>query len=214
MSFAQQLKSERERLGLTQAGAAAVLEVSKSALEKWEAGIKTPLPLTQEGALARLKRYRPPKANTVQEVNTVAEPLSETNPYGNAYYAEATTLETECARDMHMPSARYWKVINPNVANALGEPPGYKIMLADNAFPFVDPRSSVRRRAGYMDHHLWVTPYDPAENYAVGDYPNQRAPEVADGLPAWTQKQRPIANTDLVCWITLNAEIRHATEER
>lgn len=61
MNFAEQLKSERERLGLTQAGAAAVLEVSKSAVEKWEAGFKTPSSLTQEGALARLKKYRPPK---------------------------------------------------------------------------------------------------------------------------------------------------------
>ncbi len=57
MSFGEKLKSERERLGLTQAEAAALLEVSKSALEKWEAGIKTPKLITQEGALERLKRY-------------------------------------------------------------------------------------------------------------------------------------------------------------
>ncbi len=147
-------------------------------------------------------------ANTVQEVNTIGLPMSDPdgdNPYGNAFFAESTTLSTECARDLHLESARYWKVINPNVTNALGEPTAYKIMLAENALPFVAPQSSVRRRAGYMDHHFWVTPYDAAERYAVGDYPNQRSPEVADGLPAWIQRQRPVENTDVVCWVTLNA---------
>ncbi len=61
MTFSEKLQSERERLQLTQAGAAALLEISKSALEKWEAGTKTPKALTQEGALARLEKH-PTKA--------------------------------------------------------------------------------------------------------------------------------------------------------
>lgn len=60
MTFPEKLLSERERLGLTQAGAAALLEISKSAIEKWEAGIKTPKPLTQEGAIARLQKHKSP----------------------------------------------------------------------------------------------------------------------------------------------------------
>ena len=59
MSFAQQIKSVRERLGFTQAKASDVLEVSKSALEKWEAGTKVPLAITQEGAMARLAKHKP-----------------------------------------------------------------------------------------------------------------------------------------------------------
>lgn len=58
MSFAEKLKTERQRLNLTQAEAAAILEVSKSALEKWEAGTKSPKALMREGALARLARMR------------------------------------------------------------------------------------------------------------------------------------------------------------
>jgi DNA-binding transcriptional regulator YiaG len=56
MTFPQKLLSERARLGLTQAGAAALLEISKSALEKWEAGVKTPKLLMQEGAMARFAK--------------------------------------------------------------------------------------------------------------------------------------------------------------
>jgi DNA-binding transcriptional regulator YiaG len=58
MNFATELKSERRRLGLTQAGAATLLEVSKRSVEEWEAG-KTPLAVTQEGVIARLKKQKP-----------------------------------------------------------------------------------------------------------------------------------------------------------
>lgn len=55
MNFADQLKKERERLGLTQTQAAALLGVSKSVLAKWEIENRTPLAITQEGAIARLR---------------------------------------------------------------------------------------------------------------------------------------------------------------
>ena len=55
MSFADQIKQERERLGITQAQAASLLSVSKSVLAKWEIADRTPLAITQEGALARLR---------------------------------------------------------------------------------------------------------------------------------------------------------------
>lgn len=55
MTFALQLRSERKRLRLTQAEMAALLDISPRALWQWEQG-QDPLVLTQEGALARLKR--------------------------------------------------------------------------------------------------------------------------------------------------------------
>jgi len=57
MTFAASLRSERKRLGLTQAQCAELLEVSKRSIEEWEAG-KLPLAIAQEGALARLKKMR------------------------------------------------------------------------------------------------------------------------------------------------------------
>ena len=63
MDFAEKLKAERERLGLTQAEAAAALgpKVSFEAVSKWERGLSTPAPNTQEGALARLRALKPKK---------------------------------------------------------------------------------------------------------------------------------------------------------
>lgn len=57
MTFSEKIKSERERLGLTQAEAATLLDVSPRALWQWEQG-QEPIALTQEGALARLERTK------------------------------------------------------------------------------------------------------------------------------------------------------------
>ncbi len=59
------------------------------------------------------------------------------------------------------------------------------------------------QRAGFASRHFWVTAYDPAERYAAGEYPNQH-PGGA-GLPAYTQDDRPIVDTDVVVWYTMGA---------
>lgn len=79
MTFPEKLLAERARLCLTQAGAAALLEISKSALEKWEAGTKTPKLLTQEGALARLRAAKKSPSRKGQN-SVICKP--ETPPVG------------------------------------------------------------------------------------------------------------------------------------
>ena len=141
--------------------------------------------------------------NSVCEVNTVAEPPSEDNPYGNAFYAETTffTAEQEAQRHVDLATGRYWKVINPTMRNSLGDPVSYKLIPGENAWPFAHPEASLMQRAGFINKHLWVTPYTPEEKYAAGNYPNQHAGGA--GLPAWTQENRSIENTDLVLWYTI-----------
>lgn len=141
------------------------------------------------------------QSNSVYEVNTQAEPM-ESNPYGNAFYAESTLLETELAaqRIIDPLAGRYWKVLNPNVLNRLGQPVGYKLIPGENILPFAHPDSPIMKRAGFMNKHLWVTPYQPDERYPAGNYPNQHPG--GEGLPQWTQANRAIANTDIVVWYT------------
>ena len=63
MTFSEKLKSERERLCLTQAGVAPLLDVSAEWVSKVERELSTPLAITQEGALARLRKIKQrPKA--------------------------------------------------------------------------------------------------------------------------------------------------------
>ena len=60
MTFSEHLKSERQRLGLYQAELARVLGVSSEAISKWERELVTPAEITQEGALARLRKMKKP----------------------------------------------------------------------------------------------------------------------------------------------------------
>jgi DNA-binding transcriptional regulator YiaG len=61
VTFADTIKAERKRLGLTQAEAAAVLEVPARTLWEWEHGKTTPLPVAQEGVIARFKSVKATK---------------------------------------------------------------------------------------------------------------------------------------------------------
>jgi transcriptional regulator with XRE-family HTH domain len=61
MTFAEQLKAECDRLGLTQAEVAALLEVSPRAVWKWLHGDEPELAVTREGIIARLKKARAKK---------------------------------------------------------------------------------------------------------------------------------------------------------
>jgi primary-amine oxidase len=139
-------------------------------------------------------------ANSVYEVNTEAEPIGPDNPQGNAFYAKPTLLKTEqeAQRIIDPLAGRYWKVVNPNVTNRLGQPVGFKIAPGENVLPFAHADAPILKRAGFMTKHLWVTPYEESERFATGDYPNQHPG--GEGLPQWTQANRSIDNTDVVVW--------------
>jgi len=139
--------------------------------------------------------------NSVYEVDIVPEE-DEHNPYGNAFYAKSTLLPTEQAaqRVIDPMKGRYWKIVNPSKTNAMGYPTAYKLMPGENTLPLARQDASVIRRATYMTKHLWVTPYSPDEKFPAGDYPNQHPGGV--GLPAWTQADRSVEDTDVVVWYT------------
>lgn len=141
--------------------------------------------------------------NSVYEVNTEAAPAGPENRFNNAFMAKSTLLKTEkeAVRDLDLRSARYWKFVNDNVKNEMNQSVGYKIVPGENCFPFASPESSLMKRAGFIQHHLWVTPYDRDEMFAAGNYPNQHAG--GDGLSKWIEEDRPVANKDIVVWYTM-----------
>ena len=103
-------------------------------------------------------------------------------------------------RRLDLATSRRW-IIQSTVRNALGQPTGYALLPGENALPFLLPDSWVRKRAGFLNAHVWVTPYDPAEMYAAGDYPYQS--KGGDGLPKWTAADRSIDNRDVVVWYVM-----------
>ncbi len=138
--------------------------------------------------------------NSVVEVNTVPVAMGPRNPHGNAFKAEETLLATEqqAQRRVNSNSARFWRIVNPNRKNRLGRPVGYRLVGGENCPPFAQPEAPIMRRAGFTANHLWVTPYDPKERFAAGDYPNQHP--TGDGLPHWTKANRSVDNTELSVW--------------
>jgi primary-amine oxidase len=143
--------------------------------------------------------------NSVYEINTVADPPGPENPHHNAFRAEATLLRSEAvaARTVDPLRGRFWKIVNPSVRNRLGQAVGYKLVPGENVLPFAGPEAAVTRRAGFMAKHLWVTRYDPREQYAAGDYPNQH-PGGA-GLPSYIEDDAPLDGAELVVWYTFGA---------
>jgi primary-amine oxidase len=138
--------------------------------------------------------------NTVLECNTRAKPMGPENPFGNAFYVEETPLESEleARRDFDFSTMRYWKIVNPNAHNWVGRPTGFKLEPSSPVRPFTNPEGPSGRRSGFIQHQLWVTPFSPEERYPAGEFVNQSTGD--DGLPAWTAKDRPIVNSDLVVW--------------
>jgi primary-amine oxidase len=142
--------------------------------------------------------------NSASEINFSALPTGDENPHGNAVRTEETRFKTEqqAQREINAHSARYWRVLNPNVNNRYGEPVAYKLIPGTNSFPFQQADSSIGQRAAFMYKHLWVTRYTADELYPTGWFPNQHAG--GDGLPKWSQANRSIDNEDIVIWHTVN----------
>jgi len=121
----------------------------------------------------------------------------------SVWVAEPETAEREeqAKVRMSLEQSETWRVINPNVKNAMGYPVGYQIVSGENAMSLLPPEDYPQRRAGFTDYQLWVTPYRENERYAAGDYPLYS--RGGDGLPAWTKANRAIENTDIVLWYTM-----------
>jgi len=128
--------------------------------------------------------------------------LAADNPRRSVWTVDALApqREKEAMRMSPMNSPEVWRIVNPSVKNPFGWPVGYEIE-GHGAMSLLTPDDYMRRRAGFVDHTLWVTPYSPTELYAAGDYPSNSVAGL--GLPEWTAANRPIANTDVVAWLTL-----------
>ncbi len=139
-------------------------------------------------------------ANTVQQLDVVADPIDEANPFENAFRVQVTDLNSEqqAFGKLNLETARTWRIVNKASTNRLGEPVGYKFIPGDNSIPFASPNAWWRRRAGFVNHHVWVTPYNDEERYAAGDFPNQSSG--GDGLARWTEADRRIGDEDIVFW--------------
>ena len=143
--------------------------------------------------------------NTVVEVDSEACPAGPDNPAGTAWVTKRNVLrsESEAMRNGDQMKGRYWRIENPNVSNGVGDNVAYKLMPGETVMPMCAPDGQHGPRGAFAYKQLWVTPYDPREKYAAGDYPAQHPG--GQGLPTWTQADRPLEASDVVLWHTFGA---------
>lgn len=149
--------------------------------------------------------------NTVVQTDALAadDPVgSEANPYGNAFYAKKTPLQTsaEGAASYCHETSRSWDITNPSRLNpASKKPVSYKIVNTQCPAVLPKPGSIVYKRAGFARKALWVVPYRDDERYPAGEYvcqsmgePNQPNNET---VVDWAARNQSIENRDIVCYI-------------
>ncbi|HEY0387367.1 MAG TPA: primary-amine oxidase [Gaiellales bacterium] len=143
--------------------------------------------------------------NVAYEIESKPEPPGDGNADGSAFSTVRRTFarESDARRDVAPLQARRWRVENPGRRNRMGQPVAYELVPGENVAPMAHPDSQFRRRAGFLDHHLWVTPYRRDERFPAGEYPNQHPG--GDGLPRWTAADRPLENEDVVLWYSFGA---------
>ncbi|MDP2482573.1 MAG: hypothetical protein Q8W45_04785 [Candidatus Palauibacterales bacterium] len=129
--------------------------------------------------------------------------LPEDNPRRSVWVADETVAGTESEAQLTIDYNRpaVWRVTSDQRRNQVGYPTSYQLMPGSNGNTLLSADDYPRRRAGFVDHHLWVTPLASDEWYAAGDYPTLSEP--GKGLPAWTAANRSIADTDIVLWYTI-----------
>jgi primary-amine oxidase len=142
-------------------------------------------------------------SNTVYQMDVEVDENVEENDFGNAFYAKSTPMETELQARAYLntASARYWKIVNEQKLNSMGEPVAYKFYGGDNCMPYAKKDAWWRKRARFVDYHVWVTPQMDEELFAAGNYPNQSKGEQWD-LEKWTNQNREIREKDIVFWYT------------
>jgi primary-amine oxidase len=102
--------------------------------------------------------------------------------------------------DPSNPAALHF--INRNVESALGHHPGYMLDPSGSfANSQLSPEDPPFRRNAYVGYQLWITPYNSDEHYAGGRYAMMSTG--SDTLAAWTARDRPISNRDIVAWYTM-----------
>jgi len=171
--------------------------------------VRTYAPFHQHFVIAKLDLDIDGAENTVVEVDSVAEPISEINPYGLGVSTQNTIIESEqqSARDYKWESQRSWKVLNPSKRNRHGSNTAYKLVPGAAIPSLLDTSSPVYARAPVVGHTIWVTAYDDAERWPAGDYPTQSSEDT--GITRWITDDAPLVDTDVVLWYVFG--IHHIT---
>jgi primary-amine oxidase len=122
------------------------------------------------------------------------------------YRIETEPVATETGIALGHQVAK-WRVLSTEAKNGMGNPTGYELVHHAHTPLLMDEDDWPAKRGAFAGKDLWVTPYDPGQRYAGGDYVFGSKGD--DGLAEWTRAGRPVTGTDLVLWV--NMAFNHMT---
>ncbi len=136
----------------------------------------------------------------------VTETLPADHPRRSVWVRKERRIAKESDAKMNIDFTRptLWRVVSSNSKNHVGYPASFQLVPGKNTMTLMTKDDYPRRRAGFIDHHLWVTPFDPDERWAAGEHPTLSEP--GEGLPKWTSANRSLEQTDLVVWHTIGMQ--------
>ncbi|GKT66296.1 copper amine oxidase [Colletotrichum tofieldiae] len=136
----------------------------------------------------------------VQQDSLPLQVDAKTNPNGNAYQVQETSITTSTGLDAAPQNARLFKIQNFNKRNPVsGKPVGYKIVPPPTQLLLANPHSRQAKRALFAQRHLWVTKYKDDELYAGGRYTLQSTIE-EEGVSDAAARCDDVVQTDIVIW--------------
>ena len=129
------------------------------------------------------------------------------SPRKSVWVLDEETLTRE--KDARLDEPDVWKVVSASRKNARGYPTAFVLESHGHAHPLL--KKADFRRAGFIEHALWVTAFDADERFASGDTPNQNPDE--PGLPRYVADNESIVNRDIVLWHTVTFHHVTAAED-
>jgi primary-amine oxidase len=141
--------------------------------------------------------------NAFQIDKITMAPLPKGHPRRAVWVSQSHAAEREHDVLEHgHEGAALLRVASAAAKNSQGYPTSYQLLPSHPAHALFMPEEDVaRRRAGFINHNVWVTPYNVDERYAAGKYATLSKP--GEGLPQWTRENRPIKDRDIVLWYTI-----------
>lgn len=135
------------------------------------------------------------------EVAAVSDAAHPANKFGGAFKTEVRPLPTtsDAQRDCNPAESRHWVVQSATATNRVGGPTGWRLVPGANVPVLAEPDSALLRRASFLQHQLWATPYHPEQRFPGGDFPNQ-SPDRGAGLEQWCSGPTSLDGESIVLW--------------
>ena len=150
--------------------------------------------------------------NSVAQVE-LAQEAQNRNPYGNAFFVRESLLTSEflAKKETSADKGRVFWFFNEAKRNSLGHFSGYVLEPKASGRTLSMAPGYLLKKAPFLKHDLWITPYRKGEMHAAGEFPNQQ--RFGHGLESWTKGNANLRNQDLVAWYTVGVNHIPRAEE-